>query len=668
IDVKVQKWKDNDWTRMLGAAPLVLNALRQPKFDQMTVEIELGTLKDVANQCVKHSKEMDDEFTTWLYFIMELHESCQNEEGRGTELFQDIVSQEKAQTVYQEEQNKMLAEHKKKVEEMEKKVKEAHELYQKLHDEFPTGDSLVKQQLIMLAGETASSLLKIAGTAAAVYVSPMSAFPLGADAAKDLNDKVDEGNGKSSGKTGKDDSKDNKEDSTKKTETEPALARCPTVLMAVEALDDILDEKVDWNRILPVTNTEKGKDEEKGNGDTEKPTEKRAELDIIGIDDMLSKTKKFIEKSPDERKSASGKKLLTIIKNTGKTIDQIKAERKKAGDVKSWEKPKDDSKLVRGWVKAVTESLLNTKKLQAKFKASGGGSAGQPHLVYKVDDNQKEQIQARTDLTKATIENAKAHLKIALEGYLAQQEAARKMNETTIRMQQELATVRREIAQLGEQKVTLEEVRRVLRDCITFLIQLKAKVKDLTSFFTKVATLISSAVLTHVTPLSKYIEGTTDKLIKGNFIIMQYALDVAADFSLYQDIADMYMAVNDNHILEGLAMVDEMGKMSKADELETKRNKLQGYSKSAMEGITDIITKKTESVCAGSQKRVAELKALLEHPDLPPSWSQQEDDAIKEGAKEAIENNSIVIERNNAAINQLTKPKEVRDENMHLLV
>jgi hypothetical protein len=62
------------------------------------------------------------------------------------------------------------------------------------------------------------------------------------------------------------------------------------------------------------------------------------------------------------------------------------------------------------------------------------------------------------------------------------------------------------------------------------------------------------------------------------------------------------------------------------------------------------------------------LKALLEHPDLPPSWSQQEDDAIKEGAKEAIENNSIVIERNNAAINQLTKPKEVRDENMHLLV
>ncbi|KAJ0126775.1 Calcium-binding protein P [Fusarium oxysporum f. sp. albedinis] len=105
----------------------------------MTVEIELGTLKDVANQCVKHSKEMDDEFTTWLYFIMELHESCQNEEGRGTELFQDIVSQEKAQTVYQEEQNKMLAEHKKKVEEMEKKVKEAHELYQKLHDEFPTG-------------------------------------------------------------------------------------------------------------------------------------------------------------------------------------------------------------------------------------------------------------------------------------------------------------------------------------------------------------------------------------------------------------------------------------------------------------------------------------------------------------------------------------------------
>ena len=38
-------------------------------------------------------------------------------------------------------------------------------------------------------------------------------------------------------------------------------------------------------------------------------------------------------------------------------------------------------------------------------------------------------------------------------------------------------------------------------------------------------------------------------------------------------------------------MVDEMGKMSKADELETKRNRLQGHSKTATEGITDIIAK-----------------------------------------------------------------------------
>lgn len=133
----------------------------------------------------------------------------------------------------------------------------------------------------------------------------------------------------------------------------------------------------------------------------------------------------------------------------------MKAEREKAGNVKEWKKPADDSSLVKGWRKAVTKSLQSTMNLQAKFKASGGGVANRPHMIFKVDDNQKAQIDARKDLTRATIENAKAHLQIALEGYLAQQETARKMNESTLRMQQEMATVRRELAQLDQKKITL---------------------------------------------------------------------------------------------------------------------------------------------------------------------------------------------------------------------
>jgi hypothetical protein len=96
-------------------------------------------LKTAANKCAEDAKAMDMEFTSWMSFIMELHEACQDQESRDTELFVDILSKEKYQAVYQAEQENILKEHKERVTLMEDKVKEAHELYKGLQDKFPTG-------------------------------------------------------------------------------------------------------------------------------------------------------------------------------------------------------------------------------------------------------------------------------------------------------------------------------------------------------------------------------------------------------------------------------------------------------------------------------------------------------------------------------------------------
>lgn len=82
---------------------------------------------------------MDMEFTSWLYYIMELHEACQDEESRDTQLFVDILSKEKSQAVYQAAQEEMLKEHQESVKKMEEKVKEAHDMYKELQEKFPTG-------------------------------------------------------------------------------------------------------------------------------------------------------------------------------------------------------------------------------------------------------------------------------------------------------------------------------------------------------------------------------------------------------------------------------------------------------------------------------------------------------------------------------------------------
>lgn len=205
----------------------------------------------------------------------------------------------------------------------------------------------MKQQLIMLAGETVSSLLKVGATALAVSANPLSAIPLAGDAAKDLTDKLGDKGSKGSGKKGKKDTgdkADDKQTTVTKTEAEPALARCSTILTAIEALDEILDDTVDWERILPESKDdedesesegaseedEKEKPKENGNKGTKrakateskskkgKRSKKEPKLGIIAVETMLAQTDKFIKKSPRESKSSGGKKLVSIIKDTTK--------------------------------------------------------------------------------------------------------------------------------------------------------------------------------------------------------------------------------------------------------------------------------------------------------------------------------------------------------------
>lgn len=189
-------------------------------------------------------------------------------------------------------------------------------------------------------------------------------------------------------------------------------------------------------------------------------------------------------------------------------------------------------------------------------------------------------------------------------------------------------------------------------------------------FFHSVSILVESAKDTQVTPFMELVEKAEDKRIKGNFVresvinvIMQYALDVGASFSLYEDIADMYKQANDKHIVPGLTIVDQMGSLTAAGELETKKKQLSEYSKSALDGIGAIIQKKTEQVCAGSKARVEELRAALTHPNLPPSTRHQDALAIEEGVAQAMRAIEAGIEDNQKPLQYLTQPKEIRDAN-----
>ncbi|KAF7622419.1 hypothetical protein F9C07_2286161 [Aspergillus flavus] len=633
----------------------LLKALREERFSGTVVKIELNVLKDTATQCVANAKAMDDQFQYWLNYIMELHEACQDEESRGAELFQRILSDEKAKKTYEEMQQKSLKEHEGRVKKAEEALKEEREKYKNLMDNFPTGNDLLVQQLAIMGAETAASLIKIAGTAAAVYFSPGSALAFTSEAVNDTKKTSDQdkrdgsGSGKSGKGTGNDKAgKEGKEDKKDKAGTDAALSRCPPVLQSLEVLNDILNDKVDWDRILSGSNADK-------------------KLTVVVAETFLTKVQESINNNEEEKKSSGGKALLKVITDSLKVINEMNEERKKSNDAKEWKKPADDSKIVKGWRTAVDKSLNGTKKMQSKAKASRTQTAGNPNYNITVPDNSADQIQARKDLTQATVDAATARLEMAMNAYLEQQKMAQEMHTQTLKLQEELAKVHSELAQLGQKKLTLEDVRRVLRDCISYLIQLKDNVRKLTIFFSTLSMLVGSAVEKQVIPFIQLTKEVGDDRTQGNLVnqftvntILQYALNVAANFSLYQDIANMYIEVNDNHILKGLTLVDEMTKLTDKQGLEVKQVELRNYSKGAKEGIAEILAKTKDKICAGSSQRYQELQDLLKNPALPPRRLEHTK-AIEEGAAEGSEEVAEDIKKNNAALEHLAKPTEERD-------
>jgi len=124
----------------------IVKILKDANYDDTLLHINLDTVKSAAQRCVKDSQEMDLAFTEWLNFVLELHTACQEQQSREATLFREVLSKEKSQKVWKEEQENMLKDQKELVEKMDEKVKEAQQQYKDAVDKFPTGSVLWEKQ------------------------------------------------------------------------------------------------------------------------------------------------------------------------------------------------------------------------------------------------------------------------------------------------------------------------------------------------------------------------------------------------------------------------------------------------------------------------------------------------------------------------------------------
>ncbi|KAK2464120.1 hypothetical protein APHAL10511_003868 [Amanita phalloides] len=641
-----------------GNVKEIFKGLREPGLGNGVVQVEMEALLEASNKCQTDAVAMHAEFVEWLEFVKELHEACVNASSHTEVKFNTVSAEESSKKLEEEERKKYYEEYKEKVDKVEAKLADYEKKYKDLLEKWPTGDELLRQQLAVMMTEAVSSLIKTLGKAVAAKFSPMSVF------SKDDDSSTSGGSGSSKRKRKalaieEDDDED------------MVLADSALVHTALTGLDGIIrgEDGVDWDRVVSSDTGEEDK-----NKKNPRKSNKKSKLSLAIVSNLLTDAQGSIRKDSDARSTTAGKALLRIIADAIEVADAVKEAG--ANKTKAAELPKKSSSTVKGWEEKLESLLTKSTKLRSQAKASG--SSPSPTLLFAPDDDKKNDLAGQMDINKATIEAARVAVETAQKTMLSTQDVARQMGDNALKLQDKLANLRRDIHELGEKKITLEVVRGVLQDCMRFLIQLEHNMKKLILFFSTVATMISVAVDTRVKPFTKHVKNAQNTLDGGKMYtehvlmrIHQYALNVAARFDLYKDIATMYCKVHDTDIQRGIVVVKKMGLISTEkgaqNLLAQKKLELNEYAEGAQLSIRAIVKAQGDAYAAGYIERIEAFNKLLGSPTVPALPAEQKL-AIDQGAEEGalVLKDRLVF--NNGALESLTQPREARIQHAKDLV
>jgi hypothetical protein len=103
----------------------------------------MDAVSKIADTCETAAREMEDEFTIWQQYIMDLYEAVVEQQGHTETQFATASNEAAAKKVLQESHEQTLAEHKTKVATIEGRVTELYDSYKDIQSKFPTGYVLI---------------------------------------------------------------------------------------------------------------------------------------------------------------------------------------------------------------------------------------------------------------------------------------------------------------------------------------------------------------------------------------------------------------------------------------------------------------------------------------------------------------------------------------------
>lgn len=206
-----------------------------------------------------------------------------------------------------------------------------------------------------------------------------------------------------------------------------------------------------------------------------------------------------------------------------------------------------------------------------------------------------------------------------------------------------MAEVERRLKRLQDAGKTLDEIKAILRDSISVLVDLSIQVGKIEQFFTMLSTVIDEVLMPRADTFNKEMDkvgrrATRDGAIKVDDLAKQTiytaTLQIKAYFSLLQDISSMYSSIHRDYIRQGVDLCAELSKGAASNNsLPEVQERLAKYTADSAKAVQALVDAKQAEILKGLRERA---RKAAEGVQLLESSAKDKGIAIDSGTKQAI--------------------------------
>ncbi|KAI1171833.1 hypothetical protein F4777DRAFT_593418 [Nemania sp. FL0916] len=584
---------------------------------------QLNAIKRGAQDCYEKAKKIDEAFEDWLNHAMELHAACvQTQSTTEERLYATQLNMAVAQSRFVDASDAVKFA-KETHDKFGKQVQLASDAYKKASDEFPSGWDILGQQVVGALAETVTTALSQVVSAVAFKVNPVAAAKSGMDMFSDL---IHGGKNKSADGSAPPTPKapPAPKSMVPKHSVDPAYSTIKKDIIYFDLISKVLtkgkDGGVDWDMAAGTDGT----------------SDRSVYLALAMLKDSQGSYQSI---STGEEPSRT---LLSVLEVAVTVATAVQGEVNKSKNT-AYKYPVAGSDVVKGWQKSFTDAYTSANKLAAVARTLPGAPPGGAPLMADSEDPSitVAKTNAKSAQAQAVLESAKNRLTTTQQHLMGTQELYLQSSKQLVEQQNKLGEIHAEITKLGQDQLGLEETKRILIRCIELMVQLKQQIMNLCRFFSAVSHAIEAVTEYTVTPFLSQIEASVDYNGRrvGNYtltnltcsFIYQAAITIRAYFSVFGDIASMWVSLSTENIMPGLQLVEEM-MLNRGDPkaAQAKATKLHDWSLRAQRAVKELSAKQRREIQTSMQQRVNDIMEVTR--ELPPVPAVQK--AIEEGTGE----------------------------------